>query len=147
MTPVDVAVVRRKLSSIVESLELLRPIATLSFAEYQGDVYRRKATERLLQIVVEAGVDVCTHLLVGTGHPAPEDNYQAFLDLAEKGRVIDLTLAQALAPSAGLRNRLVHEYERIDDRMVFQAVSRTLDLFPRFVQAVSNYLQKVEDRR
>ena len=146
MTPVDIEIIRRKLSTIMENLDLLRPIARLSFVDYQGDIYRRKATERMLQIIVEAAVDVCTHLLVGTGHPAPADNYQAFLDLAEKCRVIDLTFAQALAPSAGLRNRLVHEYERIDDRVVFQAVSRTLDTFPRFVQAVSNYLQKVEQR-
>lgn len=144
MTPVDIEIIRRKLSTIGENLDLLRPIASLSFAAYQGEIYRRKATERLLQIIVEAAVDVCAHLLVGTGHPAPADNYQAFLDLAEKGRIIDLTLAQDLAPSAGLRNRLVHEYERIDDRVVFQAVSRTLGIYPRFVQAVSNYLQKVE---
>ncbi len=147
MTPIDIEIIRRKLSTIMENLDLLRPITSLSFADYEEDVYRRKATERMVQIIVEAGVDVCTHLLVGTGHPAPADNYHAFLDLAEKSRVIDLPLAQALAPSAGLRNRLVHEYERINDRMVFQAVSRALELFPRFVQAVSNHLQKIEERR
>lgn len=146
MTPIDIDIIRRKLSTIIENLDLLRPIGSLSFSDYQEDTYRRKATERLLQIIVEAAVDVCAHALVGTGYPAPADNYQAFLDLAEKGRVIDLTLAQALAPSAGLRNRLVHEYERIDDRVVFQAVSRTLDIFPRFVQAVANHLQKVDQR-
>lgn len=146
MTPVDIEIIRRKLSTIMENLDLSRPIAGLSFGDYQKEVYRRKATERMLQIIVEAAVDVCTHLLVGTSHPAPADNYQAFLDLVEKGRAIDLTLAQALAPSAGLRNRLVHGYERIDDRLVFQAVSRTLDIFPRFVQAVSNHLQKIEQR-
>lgn len=147
MTPIDVAIIRRKLSTIVENPDLLRPISNLSFAAYQEDIYRRKATERPVQIIVEAAVDVCAHLLVGTGHPAPADNYQAFPDLAEKGRVIDVALAQALAPSAGLCNRLVHEYARIDDRMVFQAVGRTLDSFPRFVQAVSNHLQKVEESR
>lgn len=146
MTPVEVEIIRRKLSTIVENLDLLRPVAALTFADYQKDVYRRKATERLLQIIIESAVDICAHLVVGTGHPAPTDNYQAFLDLAEKSRVMDVTLAQALAPSAGLRNRLVHEYERIDDRVVFEAVTRTVDIFPRFVQAVSNYLHKVEER-
>ena len=52
------------------------------------------------------------------------------------------TTAGALAPSAGLRNRLVHEYETIDDAKVLASVDVLLQLYPRYIQAVESYLTK-----
>ena len=49
--------------------------------------------------------------------------------------VIERKLARDLAPSA-LRNRLVHEYDRLNDAIILHAVSRALALFPNYVAAV-----------
>ena len=49
-------------------------------------------------------------------------------------------LALALAPSAGLRHRLVHEYDRIDDAIVLEATARAQDLYARYVAAIDAYL-------
>jgi uncharacterized protein YutE (UPF0331/DUF86 family) len=38
-------------------------------------------------------------------------------------------LARDLVPAAGLRNRLVHEYDAIDDTVVLGAVARARQLF------------------
>lgn len=38
-------------------------------------------------------------------------------------KAIPMDLAERLAPSAGLRNRLVHEYDRLDHSMVLAAVA------------------------
>jgi len=51
-------------------------------------------------------------------------------------------LARSLAPSAGLRNRLVHEYETIGDAKVLAAIGTLSELYPRYVQAVEEYLAK-----
>ena len=51
-------------------------------------------------------------------------------------------MAGALAPSAGLRNRLVHEYETIDDAEVLASVGALLQLYPRYIQAVESHLAK-----
>jgi hypothetical protein len=40
---------------------------------YRAEPYRRKATERLLQEIVEAAVDINAHLLVQAGTGAPDD--------------------------------------------------------------------------
>ncbi len=39
-----------------------------------------------------------------------------------------------------LRNRLVHQYDDLDDALVYQAIDRTLRLFPRYLRAVVAYL-------
>lgn len=43
------------------------------------------------------------------------------------GASLLLVMYTSLAPSAGLRNRLVHEYEAIDDMVVIEAVRRAQD--------------------
>ena len=47
MSPVDAALVRRKLARIAASLDALRPLAQLSLPEYRARLYERKAAERL----------------------------------------------------------------------------------------------------
>jgi uncharacterized protein YutE (UPF0331/DUF86 family) len=141
MTPVDPAVIERKLSTIADNLHVLDPITKLSVAEYRTDVFRRKGTERLLQELIEAAIDVNTHLLVQAGHSPPDDYHQGFLKLADIA-VLSPELAAALAPSAGLRNRLVHEYDALVDALVLDGVRKAQLLFPQYVAAVRAYLMK-----
>jgi len=139
MSPGDPAVLRRKLAVIVENLKALQAIETLPPDQYHANIFTRKGTERLLQELVEAAIDVNTHILVQDGHGPPADFYQGFLRLAEYG-ILSPDLAEALAPSAGLRNRLVHEYESIVDTIVLDAVRKAQQLFPQYVAAIERYL-------
>lgn len=141
MSPVDAAVIRRKLAHIVASLDALRPIGRLSGEEYRARFYEKKAAERLLQEAIEAALDINAHLISEMGSEVPEEYYGGFLKAGELG-VIPSEMARSLAPSAGLRNRLVHEYETIDDAKVMVAIGTLLELYPRYVKAVEAYLTK-----
>lgn len=50
------------------------------------------------------------------------------------------TLAEKLAPSAGLRNRLVHEYDLIEHSMVLKAVIMAEELYPEYIKEIEDYL-------
>ena len=141
MTPVDAALVRRKLATMMETLTALEPLSHLSLAEYRARLYERKAAERLLQETIEAAVDVNAHLVAELGRAVPDDYYSGFLRLGELG-VLPTALAQDLAPAAGLRNRLVNEYDAIDDGRVLEAIGRALDLFPRYIRAIETHLAR-----
>jgi len=56
MSPIDEAVIRRKLGVIIENLQASQPIQKMTPEEYAADLYRRKATERLLQDKPQTGV-------------------------------------------------------------------------------------------
>jgi len=58
MSPVDAALIRRKLAHIAELLTAPRPLARLTLEEYRERLYDRKAAERLMQEAVEAALDV-----------------------------------------------------------------------------------------
>ena len=141
MSPVDAAVIRRKLGVLSAAIDALGPLSRLSLVEYRARLYERKAAERLLQEAVEAALDVNAHVIAELSSNVPDDSYQGFLRMAELG-ILDADLARALAPSAGLRNRLVHEYDDIDDAKVKDAIGTLLRVYPRYVQAIEAHLTK-----
>lgn len=139
MSPLEEAIVNKKLSVIVEALKVLEPIKGMSLDDYRKDIYKRKAAERLLQELIEAAIDTNAHIITASGHAAPNDYYESFTRLGELG-VIDMQLAKKLAPSAGLRNRLVHEYDDINDSVVYDAIGFAEELYPKYLQAIESYI-------
>jgi uncharacterized protein YutE (UPF0331/DUF86 family) len=141
VSPVDVALVRRKLARIAASLDALGPLAQLTLPEYRARLYERKAAERFLQEGIEAALDVNAHLIAELGVEVPDDYYGGFVKLGDLG-VLPRDLALSLAPSAGLRNRLVHEHESLDDAKVLASIRTRLAQYPSYVQAIESYLSK-----
>lgn len=142
MSPAEAEIVRRKLAVMVENLKALEPIMNMSREEYLADLYKRKATERLLQELIEAAIDINTHIIVETGNMVPDFYYETFVKLGEIG-ALPAALAERLAPSAGLRNRLVHEYDQLDHTMVLAAVRLAEELYPQYVKEIDRYIGDV----
>jgi len=139
MSPIEEEIIRRKLVTIVENLKALEPIANMTQREYIEDFYKRKATERLLQELIEAAIDINTYLIVQTGHSVPDDYYETFIKAGEI-KIISSDLAEKLAPSAGLRNRLVHEYNMLEHSMVLDAVHKAEDLYAEYIKQIEGYI-------
>ncbi|MGB9628413.1 MAG: type VII toxin-antitoxin system HepT family RNase toxin [Thermodesulfobacteriota bacterium] len=141
MRSIEIEIVRRKLALIIENLKNLEPIEGMSQEEYLKDLYKRKATERLLQELFEAAIDINIHMIIEKGHTAPDDYYESFIKAGEL-KIISSDLAHKLAPSAGLRNRLVHEYDRLDHSMILKALRMAKELYSKYIQEISDYLSK-----
>lgn len=141
MSPVETEIVRRKLAVVIENLKVLEPIKRMTNSEYIKDIYKRKAAERLLQELIEAAIDINTHIIVQTGGRAPDDYYESFIRLGEL-KIVRTDLAKKLAPSAGLRNRLVHEYDLLEHSLVLDAVRMAEELYPEYVKEIEDYLSR-----
>lgn len=139
MSPIEEGIIRRKLAVIVECLKALNPIKGMALDDYIGDIYKRKAAERLMQELIEAAIDINTHVIIHTGSAPPEDYYESFIKLGEI-KVISKTLAEKLAPSAGLRNRLVHEYDTLKDPIILKAIGMAEELYPKYVKEIERYI-------
>lgn len=92
-----------------------------------------------MQELIEAAIDINTHIIVGSGNPAPDDYYESFIRAGEL-KILSLELSEKLAPSAGLRNRLVHEYDLLDHSMVLDAITMTEQLYPKYVKEIVGYI-------
>ena len=139
MSPLEKEVISRKLAVITENLRALEPIKGMPTKEYIDNVYKRKATERLLQELIEAAIDINTHIIVQTGGAAPDDYYESFIKAGEI-KIISPDLAEKLAPSAGLRNRLVHEYDLLEHSIVLESVSIVESLYPKYVKEIKDFI-------
>ena len=85
-------------------------------------------------------IDTCALLVTGLrlGLPAEEDDL--FERLVARG-VVTHSLAERLRRMKGLRNLLVHEYGRINDRVVFETVRERLADFGAFKGEVLGFLR------
>lgn len=123
-------------------LKELRQIAPTSFDEYRQPE-KRRACERLLQIAVEAVIDICHLLVTGLrlGLPAEEDDL--FEKLAQAG-IISPQMRETAGRMKGFRNILVHEYGDVDDRIVYEMASERLGDFEVFKEEVLQALSEAD---
>jgi uncharacterized protein YutE (UPF0331/DUF86 family) len=80
-------------------------------------------------------VDAASHLLRERFRVSPASYREALLELGRRG-LVDLELAARVAPSAGLRNFIVHQYDEIDPRRVFAGARDALAWFPAYMAAI-----------
>jgi uncharacterized protein YutE (UPF0331/DUF86 family) len=134
-----------KVAELDSYLSELRQILPKSFDEYVRSIEKRRACERLLQIAVEAAIDICAMLVQGLrlGLPAEEDD--VFEKLAQHG-VLSQKMVETLRRMEGFRNILVHEYGRVDDRIVFDVAVNRLGDFEDFKREVLAALQKFQSQ-
>lgn len=140
MTPLEQAVLGRKLSHLDELLTLLRAERATPLDSFLRDRRQQLLVERLLHLSVEAASDLLEHLLVQRFNIKPQTYADTFLQAGRNG-LIPMDLAQRLVPTAGLRNRLVHDYEAIDPSRVYAAIPVALDDLTQLQQAVATQVR------
>lgn len=138
---VDPDVINRKLQKLTGYLLELETMKEITLEEYLSDFRHRRTVERLIQLVVDVAVDINTHTVVDAGNPPPGDAYSSFIEASKIG-LFTRTFAQKLAPSTGERNIIIHDYESIDDMIVFESIADALELYHQYVKYISEYLQK-----
>jgi len=113
-----------KLDALDGYLRELREIAPASLVEYRR-VEKKRACERVLQIAIEYVIDVGTLLTAGLrlGLPAEEDE---IFEKLERAGIVSAEMAAVLKRMKGCRNLLVHDYARVDDEIIFDAVPTRL---------------------
>lgn len=135
---VDPARVRRLLGSLEAHQALLRDLGQLPTHRYVDE--QRFAGRYLVQASAQICIDVANHLISSEGWRVPRDFRDAFTVLEERG-VLDKNLADRLRALTGLRNRLVHLYEEVDDGLVHRAIREGLDDLDAFARTVARFVE------
>lgn len=141
------AVIQDKLTRMAAYLQELEPLGRRSsLDEYRTNSLVKHSAERLIELIVEAAVDINGLLVTLAGSPPPRDYYASFLAVGRL-HVYPEKLGKQLARTAGLRNRLAHEYETIDDAIVHQNVRRFPTLYRPYIRSVSRYVGRTGSTR
>ncbi|MEN4017843.1 MAG: DUF86 domain-containing protein [Methanobacterium sp.] len=130
-----------KMDEMEQYLKELQEIIPDSFESYKASIEKKRAIERLLQITIEAVMDICAMLVkeLRLGLPSVEEDFLEKL----KENVLDPSLVEKLKEMKGFRNILVHGYSKIEDDKVFEILSKKLEDFQDFKMEVLEFLGKI----
>ncbi|MDD4802551.1 MAG: DUF86 domain-containing protein [Syntrophomonas sp.] len=129
-----------KLGKLYSYYEELKNFSAISLEEYKCNSVYRRAIERTMQLIVECATDINNMLLRMNGSKGASDYFNSFIDIAELN-IIPVEFALEIAPSTGLRNILVHEYEEIDDAIVYRSIEMCLKHYLKYVALINKYLE------
>jgi len=104
-------------------MELIIP---KSFEEYVNNYVVKAACERYAEIIIEAIIDLVYLIIKEKKLPIPKNDLNAF-DILLKNKIISKNLAERLQDAKRMRNILAHEYGKIDDEIVFEAITKELN--------------------
>ncbi|HEX7550433.1 MAG TPA: HepT-like ribonuclease domain-containing protein [Candidatus Methylomirabilis sp.] len=99
------------------------------------------SVERYLERMIGRMIDINYHLITESGFPPSADYYQSFLQLERLG-ILPHDLAPTIAACAGLRSRIVHEYDEIDPARVNEALQTTARDVPQYLTHIYGYLER-----
>jgi uncharacterized protein YutE (UPF0331/DUF86 family) len=138
---IDPELVTRKIVLITSDLAALAPIAGKPLDAYLASDVDEIVTERYLERIIGRMIDINYHLITESGQPPPPDYFESFTPLVRLG-LLDAEFACRIAACAGLRNRIVHEYDEIDPRKVHEALQAAMRDIPLYLRRVNEHLSK-----
>ena len=135
MSPIKIAIVTRKAKEIKKDLLELEKYSRMDKKDYLTSYEAQLSSERLLEKIIGRMIDINFHILKEKHGVLPNDYFQYFMLMGEK-KEISSDLASDLASAAGMRNVLAHEYDAIDNQMVYEAIHRALIQVPEYLKKV-----------
>ena len=115
-----------KINEINEFLNELKSIIPSSFDKYKSNIEKKAACERYVEKIVEAVTDLAFLIIKNKKLKIPEDDIDAFNILLDN-KLIDSGLAAKLKNAKGMKNIIFHQYWKVDDEIVFEAITEELD--------------------
>lgn len=139
--PVDKKIIYRKIKFINKDLIGLMPLSRMSLEEYLAKGEYEILAERYLERIVGRIIDINYHILSGVENQMPDDYFNSFIDMGKNG-YLPINLAESLKNSAGLRNRLAHEYDEIDEKKIFKTIKKCLKEVPEYLKHIIKFVEK-----
>jgi len=128
--------IERRLERLADCTSKLQALSQTPRARFDDDSLLRDIVERNFEIAAQCVIDVAMRVTSIEQARRTGDGATSIRRLAEIG-VVDAAFAQSLAPLAGFRNVLAHEYTDVDWDIVVAGFGRLDDLrrFDREVRA------------
>lgn len=136
---IDKKLIFRKIALISKDLKSLKSISFLSEKEYFKSSLWEVQSERYLERIIGRMIDINYHLITELDNPPPPDYFQSFTELG-KLKILPFKFSREIASYAGLRNRLVHEYNSLDERKIYQKTKEAVEEIPKYLKYIEKFV-------
>lgn len=132
----DKDLITKKLAFIDEYLGELEPLTAQGEEALRADKLKYHTAERLFQLIVDAMIDINTHIIREQTLVAPDDPQSTFIALGDAD-ILPKNFAKKIAPMVGLRNAVVHRYETVSVRRFVHELVRDFNDFKTYATAIA----------
>lgn len=136
---VRVQVLQKRLNKLDECLQNLSRYSQMTKDEFLSDFERYNSAERLLQIAIEATIDIGNHLVSFLRLGQAQYSSEIADILAERAE-LPRDLAETWVKMIGLRNLLVHDYLEVNHGLVYEIIQSRLTDFDALRAYFARYL-------
>lgn len=116
---------RRKLTALGETLQILKKFSRYSREEFISEPERYGSAERFLQVAIEILDDIGSHIVSDDGLGAIDTYADIPRILSANGRIGEKS-RESWIQMIGFRNLLVYGYAKIDRSLVYRVVCEGL---------------------
>ncbi len=132
---VDKALVLRKIERIEIYLKQIRQKKDSGIEKFKKDKDLQSIVLFNLMQSIQASIDIGAHIISDSGWEVPGSQADIFEILADR-KVIDKPLSKKMIQMVGFRNRIIHEYEKIDLKIVHAVWRKNINDIEKFCKAV-----------
>lgn len=139
---IDKKFIESKLSHIQSCYSELEDVLGYTDADIRRDTIKLRALERIVQLIVDEIIDINNHIIRYARLNLPDSFQSSFLVLAEN-KILPDVFARKIAPVVGLRNRIVHRYEKTDMEILLRVVRENKEDFKEFIRYIIKFIEAV----
>ncbi|SFD31941.1 type VII toxin-antitoxin system HepT family RNase toxin [Clostridium uliginosum] len=129
----------QKLLFMDTCLNKLKKLSTLDKDAFIDDFTKVDSAKYLLQVSIEAMLDISSHLIARNRWGRPKDNKDHFQILFDNGIIFEKDVL-IYFNMAKFRNRIVHMYFNISDEMIYDIVQNNINDFERFIGNIAKVI-------
>lgn len=132
---VDKDQIREKLHHMRLNMDYLKEFKGIDVNFFNNDPVKEAAAVRMLQVLLEAMLDICCHIIAREGWGMPTTYCEA-VSIAESRGIIPSEHEGTYLKMARFRNRVVHHYQDISPVEVLEIINNRLDVFIPFIKNI-----------
>lgn len=131
--------IRDKIQIIRDNMAKLKMIKSKSLNEFLESPFLADAAIRILQVSIEAMLDI-SHHLVSRKHLGTPKSYRETIELLTQAGILPQGKLPTFVMMVKFRNRAVHMYDNIINEEVYQVIEHHLSDFDDFIGAIIQFL-------
>ena len=102
-----------------------------------GKKEKLASMERFFQLMADEAFDTNSAIAYELGNEIPESNRSTFIVLSDLG-VLERNFAEKIAGSAGVRNAIIHDYEKLQKKKLIEDIKKFVELYKEYIKILIN---------
>ena len=132
----------RKIRELQKNLILLKSVSSnINEENLKEDMIKYWGMERGLQISIECIIDI-SNIIISSLDMEKPDTYRESILFLEKKKILPKQFAQEMTNMISFRNILVHDYMKIDEKIMIDILKNRLEDFVKYINYINTWIEK-----